>query len=420
MGRKLAAQPGASFSAACGEALRKSADRLFSYEDLDLMATHRHRTHQRISEYGTVLLIEDTTDLVYKQSNKQGMGPLGGPPNCKVTGLNLHSAVALTEQGLPLGIVSHHCWAPCSQHKGVQREKIPIEQKESYKWIRTIEPLNQLALQYPNIRFIKIGDREADFFEHYSWRREPGAELLIRLREKQRNVFYNGQAVKVGDLNGVLPIAGTGKLSINRKGKTMEREVSYQFGQIQVPPTARRDLEVAGMQVVIVTSIDGDNNKEPLEWLLITTLPVSGLDDCVRMAVYYALRWTIERYHLILKSGLGAEKTQIQSARRIGYALELWAVVGWWVLLLMRMGRLQSDELASDYFESDVIEVLEATARDPIKTVGDVVKAVGILGGFRPSKRQPMPGERTLWTGVRLLAAQIKAYHAARKKYGTG
>lgn len=418
MAGRIAAQPGASFSAACGEALRKSAHRLFSYGDLDLLATHRARTAARISAHDTVLLVEDTTDLVYRQKNKKGMGPLGGRADGKTKGLNLHSAMAHCTGGTPLGIVSHRLFAPSDQHKGKRREKIPIEQKESYKWIVTTNIINDLAEQHPQTRFVKVADREADLFEHYSQPRQPNAELLVRLSQKKRIVLHQGKELKVGDLISILPVAGQSTLTIKRKGKAIARTVCYRYATIELPPTAHRKLDNQQLRVVIITSTD--DHQEALEWLLITTLPVDSLEDCVRMGQYYALRWTIERYHFILKSGMGVERTQLHCMRTIGYALELWAVVGWWVLLLYRLGRLRADEPAAAFFESEIIEVLQITTTKPIKTVADVVKAVGELGGFRRTKKQPMPGEKTLWIGIRLLEAQLKTYRAAKQKYGTG
>ncbi len=429
MASQMAAHPGASFSAALGTALRKSAHRLFGYQDLDLGSTHRSRTTARIAAEKTVLLVEDTTDLVYRQSNKTGMGPLGGRADGKTRGLNLHSALALSTGGLPLGIVSHHLFAPSDKHKGSRREHIPIEEKESYKWIRTTAVANELAARHPGVCFIKVGDREADFYQHYSHPRSAGVELLVRLSQKKRTVYYEGQPVKVGALSEVLPVAAEGLLSIKEKGKVVERKVCYRFGQIWLPPSGTGKAKANAnallpqapvrAQVVTITTLEGPA-KDALEWLLLTTLPLNDVEDCVRLGRYYALRWTMERYHFILKSGLGIEQTQLQDAQSIGYALWIWAVVGWWVLLLYRLGRLGAEEEASAFFEAEIIEVLQLTNPKIIKTVADVVRAVGVLGGFQPSKKQPMPGEKTLWTGVRLLAAQTKIYLAAKQKYGTG
>jgi hypothetical protein len=103
---------GLSFSAACGERLRKSAWRLFSTEELDLLSVHQQRTLERCAAEDTILMVEDTTDIHYRQPHKQGMGILGGTKTRVARGLNMHTALAVTTKGECLGIVHQQIWAP--------------------------------------------------------------------------------------------------------------------------------------------------------------------------------------------------------------------------------------------------------------------------------------------------------------------
>src|SRR3954447_5399200 len=157
---------GFSFSGACGERLRKSAWRLFSTEELDLLSAHQQRTLERCSGEDTILVVEDTTDIHYRQPHKQGMGILGGTKTRVARGLNMHTALALTVQGACLGIVHQHIWAPkADRGSTTNRRKLPLEDKESIKWIKPLKAVNSCRAQQ---QVVVVADREADFFEHYA------------------------------------------------------------------------------------------------------------------------------------------------------------------------------------------------------------------------------------------------------------
>ncbi len=136
---------GLSFSRALGDRLRKSAWRLFSREELDLQVGHRECSLKRCSEEKIILAIEDTTDLNYSHhKSKDWAGRLGGPNDNKVFGVNVHTNMLLTTDGVPLGIAYQRIWLPSEGHQGVRIEKIPIENKESFKWILALRRLNAL------------------------------------------------------------------------------------------------------------------------------------------------------------------------------------------------------------------------------------------------------------------------------------
>ena len=125
---RLQQAPSLSFSAACGASVRKSASRLFSQQDIDLQQGHVEQTVNRCQGQELILIAEDTTDLNYDDHPKtQGLGHLGGPSN--VLGLAIHSGLALSVQGEPLGLIGQHIWAPISTNyrDGGYLRKLPIE-----------------------------------------------------------------------------------------------------------------------------------------------------------------------------------------------------------------------------------------------------------------------------------------------------
>jgi hypothetical protein len=175
MAEKVNQNPDLSFSAACGRKLRKSAHRLFSKEDIDLQNGHRKRLNERVRQsQEAILVIEDTTDLNYgTHKSTKGLGDIGGGKSSKkgeeyIAGLSMHLAMVSTLPGLPLGILGNYIWSPVNEtRKSKLLKKLPIEEKESIKWIHTLDWVKNRLLPKDKEIFI-VGDREGDFYEHYS------------------------------------------------------------------------------------------------------------------------------------------------------------------------------------------------------------------------------------------------------------
>jgi hypothetical protein len=165
---------------------------------------------------------------------------------------------------------------------------------------------------------------------------------------------------------------------------------------------------------------EGRSGTDAIEWLLLSSLPVNDLEGAMMAATYYSRRWVIERFHLILKSGLGIEKLQLDNFTRLHNALQLYALIGWHLLWLYRMGQCLPEAMAEQHFDREAIEVLSAVSGKQIKLVRDFVVETGRLGGFIPSRRQPLPGEKTLWIVLCRLQAIYTGFSVAKQKYGTG
>jgi hypothetical protein len=241
--QRLAAGIGKSFSGACAEALRKSAWRLFSQAELSLLDVHQQNTLARCACEDTILVVEDTTDISYPQKGKQGMGCLGGPKRMDVRGLNMHTAMALTTQGAALGIVHQKIWAPISGRTPNQRRYLPIEEKESFKWIAALRVVNTHWQQQQDCAqrtVILIGDREADFFEHYAQPRQPGVELLVRVKQTERKILFDGASLKIKELLAHLKPLGSGEIKVWRRQAQHQKErtakVNYYCAAVQLPP----------------------------------------------------------------------------------------------------------------------------------------------------------------------------------------
>jgi len=411
-----------SFSGACGERLRKSAWRLFSTEELDLLSVHQQRTLERCASEDTILVVEDTTDIHYRQPHKQGMGILGGTKTRVARGLNMHTALAVTTEGECLGMVHQHIWAPKPASSTTNRRQLPLEDKETIKWVKALKAVNK-CWQQQQQQVVVVADREADFFEHYAQSRNDNVRLLVRVSHLNRKVCYREQDLCMEEVLGKLEPLGEGSIRVWRRPlkRLKERiaQVQYYAATVTLPPTYKRKQLSQTLQLVWIREQPSAEVAEPIEWILLTDLGVESLQEAITIGNYYALRWVIERFHFILKSGLGIERLQIGLLLRLTNALQLYALVAWHVLWLQRLGKAHSEQPATNYIAPQTIEVAAAVSGKQILTVKDFLVVTAALGGFIPTKKQPLPGEKTLWLGLQQLYAICKGFLAAKLRYGT-
>ena len=161
--------------------------------------------------------------------------------------------------------------------------------------------------------------------------------------------------------------------------------------------------------------------EEPIAWQLVTTLPVDKAATALLLLDYYRKRWTIERWHLVLKEGLKAERLQFDTFQRLFHAIALLSIVAWQLLWLKQMAAHSPNTPADQVFEPLQVQVLEQQTRKKKLDVRQALIAIAALAGFSPSKKQPLPGEKTIWIGYNIFSSMVQGYLLAQQKnYGTG
>lgn len=432
MAEQLHKHTGMSFSAACGGRLRKSANRLFSKESLDLQSGHRSSLGRRVSEQGeAILVIEDTTDLNYHTHKAtRGLGDIGGgKPRKKgekyLAGLSMHVAMVSTLSGLPQGILGEHIWAPVNEtRKSTLLKKLPITEKESFKWIYTLDWVKE-RLDYKEQPVYIVGDREGDFYEHYSLFKERNfpahVNIVVRVLHKKRKVIHNGERISIGQLAQQLDIGGQRETIIRnpngKKGESSVFDISY--CPVICPASKNRtgpDVEMYLVKARQQTAFDG---QTPLEWLILSTESVDSLEKAISIVEIYEKRWSIERFFYVLKQSLRVEKLQFDDAVRLKNALSLYNMIAWKIYRLSVLGKAHPEEAAEDHFEKEEIEILTNLTQKKIRNVKEYILALGTLTNFEPSSRQPLPGEKLLWQALKIFE-NIKRGVRLANIYGTG
>ena len=422
--RKLAAQPKVAFSAAVGHAGRQAAHRICGNEQVTpqhLVAGHVARTAGRCRGHELVLVDQDTmvADCSHHPS-KKGLGHISKDPDSR--GYFLHSAFALSEEGQPLGLLSVRMWArdPEAFGRGGKWWEREFAEKESYKWVECLMDVE--AALAPEQRVLLVSDRESDIFDYMAAPRRANTHLLIRACYPRRVEMpgENGPTSgKLFDMVAGAPAAGTLTVLLPRKPGKRRREavLTVQYLQMRVlAPGNRRKAEADKAQqvsVVRAVELEPPAGEEAVEWVLLTSLPVTGYEDACRIIQYYTRRWTIERFHYTLKSGFEIEKLQVDEAHPLMNTVSLYCVAAMRVMSLAYLERTSPDAPAAEALSEAEVQVLSAHEGRPIAKVGEAVLAIAKLGGFEPCPSAGHPGPKAVWTGMRTLAAMVTGWRLA-------
>lgn len=422
----LAQNPGASLPEACGSpAMLKGAYRFFENDDIepdDILQSHIDATYQRLDQSPVVLAVQDTTEINWTHLRAtQGLGPLG---NSACRGLFVHSTLAITPDRVPLGLLAQLVWArdPNDIGKSARRKQRPIREKESWKWLHSLDAVLTARDSCPGTHLVSVGDREADVYDVLAAERPAGVDLLIRaswdrcVSAPQRYVRASVEAQ---------PVACELVIAVPRHGKQPAREatLSLRYCPLTVSPPRHRKAEglpAVTRWVVLVREVDAPDEVDPIEWLLWTTVEVKTVEDAIERVQWYSCRWGIETWHRVLKSGCRIEARQFGTAERLRRCLSLYSVVAWRVLYATMLARAVPEAPCSVLLEPDEWQALYcAIHRGPQPlleppSLDQAVKWIAQLGGFVGRRRSDQPGPEVLWRGFQHLSDLTSMYRIMR------
>ena len=385
-----------------------------------VLTAHSEATIERIKEHRVVLVPQDTTTLDYStHPMTQGLGPTNNKDDHAI-GLLLHDTLAFTEEGTPLGILDAQCWARDPQEKGkrYQRKELPIEQKESMKWLRSFRKAAQVQKLCPETMLVVMGDRESDIYELFlETNKEPDVPKLLVRAEKTRNRKVEQELL--WDFMVKQKVAGSLKIHIPHQGSRKARDawIDVRFAQVALTPPQRYGLAPAiTVWAVYVTEKARNIVDEPIEWMLLTTVQVKSFEEAQKRVEWYSGRWGIEVYHRTLKSGCRIEDRQLETADRLETCLGVDMVVAWRIYYLTMLGREIPDTPCTVFFKEIEWKALccyvNKTPIPPQKppSIGKAVLMLGSIGGHLGRKGDGFPGTQTLWRGLVKLYAATEMY----------
>ena len=318
-----------------------------------ILNPHYQKTIERISEKKVVLAVQDTTTLNYNSLKKtKGLGPIDSMKN-GAKGFLMHDTIVFDTSGVPLGLLDIHIWAreEATFGKSKDRHKKPIEDKESYKWIKSFKAAESAKKSCPNTQIISVCDREADIYELFELASESSVELLVRashnrkLYEEQQKLWEKLESTKE---------SGTFELSIpgNDKQKKRTAKMSLCFSEVTLNPP-KSGKEPICVYAVYAKEIDVPAGIDGVEWMLLTTIKIDNFKEARKIVGYYAKRWGIEVYHKILKTSCKIEKKGLGTDKRLLACIAIELIIGYKIYSLTKLSHehpnISCEEILDEY-----------------------------------------------------------------------
>jgi hypothetical protein len=287
--------------------------------------------------------------------------------------------------------------------KRQQRHEREFIDKESYKWV---SGLPDLAAVTGVTQVVTVCDREAHIFEFFDAARARGAEFVVRASQG-RSFTPEGEALFATVTDW--PVQQRYTLTLKRRPdrETREAQVELRFGVVTLKPPHRAQTprETLTIQVVEVVEPLPPEDQEAVHWLLLTSLPVTSLDQAQQVVEWYTYRWLIERFHYVLKSGCKLEERQLQTQARLERLLGVFNLVAWRLLWLTYQTRETPEASCLVVLTEAEWQALYAhhhrTTRLPATppSLHDATRWIAQLGGFLGRKSDGEPGVKALWHG---------------------
>jgi hypothetical protein len=427
LARQLGERPEASLPQALEDAAAlKAAYRFFDNAGIaheKILASHVASSIERMRGQELVLAVQDTTFIDYSNHpHTQGLGPLHAKGGW---GMICHGTLAFTAQHLPLGVLGLRLWArEEDKPKRHSRRARAIEDKESHKWIDGLNAAASAAAQLPGTRVVNVSDRESDVYEFLTHAHILGVDVVARA-SWDRNV--EGPDQHLFAALAAAPVIARKKLRLPaRKGqaaRTARLRVHACPLTLQSPLNgSARGMAPIPLWGVWACEINPPAGVEPLDWKLLTSIPVTTNEEALERLDWYAARWGIEVWHRVLKSGCRIEKRQLESFERLCKLFTVYAVIAWRILYATMLARLVPDIACTAILNEDEWQALycrihhSPTPPATAPPLRQAVRWIAKLGGFIGRASDGEPGTQTLWKGFQELIPLTEMYRIMKPR----
>jgi hypothetical protein len=445
----LSQKPSASIAAAC-ETWREvqAAYRFLDNDRVDeheVLHPHQTATVERIADHDVVLLIQDTTELDVTRPEKQmeGAGPLHDEFHI---GFHDHAMLAVTPERIPLGVLGAKIWArdwdefwenqKNKKSKARKKKQKAIEEKESVRWLEGYRQGCEIAAQVPESTLVVVSDSEGDIFECFAEaeedRGEKRAEWIVRACQDRSlpSRDEDGRWKKLWDEVGSTEVLGTWEVEVSkntpkahtdrkrnqpRSARTAVLTIRATRVTLKGPYRPGSKLADLAINAVLVREAAPPPGEEPIQWLLLTSLPINTWKKVCLVIDYYCCRWQIEIYFRVLKSGCRVEELQLKTAERFKPCLALYMIVAWRVMYVMMLGRecpeMSCDRVFSeDEWKSVYTVVCRKQAPKAAPTLEKMIYLIASLGGHLGRSCDGPPGPKQMWVGMQRMTDLARAW----------
>lgn len=404
----------------------KAAYRFFSnhrVSEADILAGHFQSTRDRFAATdATVLILHDTTEFNYHREDIRSVGIVKKTPvrrhldgslqHYVVCGILMHSSLAVTTEGLPLGLAAMKFWTRkkfngCNTlKKKINPTRVPIEEKESIRWLENLK--QSTALFHDAQRCVHIGDRESDIYELFCTAHAVGTHFLVRTCVDR--LAGDGNHTIADEMKEVR-VQGLHRIQVSdEKRVRSEAILEIKYRRIRVLPPIGKQKQYPELTLTVIHAQERGTpqGREKIDWKLITDLPVLSRADAVEKLRWYGLRWKIETFHKILKSGCKAEESRLRTATRLANLIAVFCILSWRIFWLTMMNRVVPNARPTVVFTDLEIRLLDRLAQEkgrPVQrtSVSSYLVQLARLGGYLARTGDSPPGNTVVWKGLSRL-----------------
>jgi hypothetical protein len=376
---------------------------------------------------GVVLAIQDTTTLTYSHAVSEQLGVLGAG-----RGFIVHSTLAVDgETKQVIGLLDQQRWSrPVNEpkQKRQKKQKVPYEERESYKWERASQRIDERLGTMDNV--IQVCDREGDIYEYLKERTDHEHRYVVRACYDRNLAAEQGHLWSYMDTR---PVIGHYEILIGQRGAESAR-LGRGGRPARQARTAKLELRTAQVllrspadgqsfipvNVVYTREIEPPDGEKPLEWMILTSEPIETQEQAKTVIEYYECRWLIEEFHKAWKTGCTIEQRRLQSPANLERLAVITAHVAVRLLQLRCLSNEVPERPADDFLDRDELECLYRTTHPnrPVPkslSLRAVLLTIAKLGGWRDTKRTGRIGWMTFWKGWIRFQERLVGWKVAKE-----
>jgi Transposase DNA-binding/Transposase Tn5 dimerisation domain len=404
----------------------KAAYRFFSNDrvsEVDILSGHFASTRERLAATNSlILMLHDTTEFTFKRDrsdligitktvNKKGKSGWLTPHT--LCGILMHSSLAVTTDGVPLGLAAVKFWTrkkfkgTAALKKKINPTRVPIEKKESVRWLDNLRQATELLAE--PAQCVHIGDRESDIYELFCTAGEIGTHFLVRTCVDR--LAGDGDHTIADEMDEV-ETKGLHRIEVrDNNGDLAEAVLELKYRRVHVLPPIGKQKRYPALTLTVIHAEERETpkNRKKIEWKLITDLPVQSRKDAIEKLEWYAMRWKIEVFHKILKSGCKAEESKLRTAERLVNLISVFCILSWRIFWMTMINRSVPEAPPSVALTKTEIGLLDQLINDKgkiphqRKVLGTYLVKIARLGGYLARKNDPPPGNIVMWRGISRL-----------------
>lgn len=374
-----------------------------------------------------LLAVEDTTCVSYPHAAAAELGLTGGKQTAKQKGFLVHSILLVdAEYEHTVGLIAqqHWCRDPASYGKNHTRKQRTYRDKESYKWEQaSVAMAQRLGPTMPHT--ISVADRESDIYDYLWYKHRNCQRFVVRAQANRR--LLNSEAKLFETLERAATALCGYTVPIPQRGGRKARTANVLLRSTTLDVLAPEGTSVAEatlrINVILAEEVDAPAFAEPLHWVLLTTEAVNDAASALQVVRYYEMRWRIEDYHKVWKSGIGVERQRFQSVDNLERILVITAFLAVRLLQLRELldspGK-RAEPTCAAVLAADEWKVLwlSTEPHQPLPQTAPPAHwafyAIAKLGGFTDTQHTGRVGWDTLWRGWFRLQERLQGFQLSK------